>query len=80
MLLTALFGQDHETVTAHFQAKMSAAEELANQEKASLRRDIDDLTEKLEVLQKFQRDKDLLQSELKRLRVQTEVCPRRPQP
>ena len=41
--------QDHETVTAHFQAKMGSAEELANQEKASLRRDIDDLTEKLEV-------------------------------
>lgn len=67
-----LLEKDHETVTAHFQGKMQAAEELSNKEKAALRHEIEDLTEKLEVLQKFQREKDLLQSELKRLRVQTE--------
>jgi len=67
-----LLEKDHETVTAHFQAKMRAAEEAANQEKGALKREIEDLMEKLEVLQKFQREKDLLQGELKRLRVQTE--------
>lgn len=67
-----LLEQDHETVTAHFQEKLLAAEEKSSMEKGAKQREIEELTEKLEVLQKFQREKDLIQGELKRLRVQTE--------
>jgi len=67
-----LLEKDHETVTAHFQAKLQSAEEAANQDKAALSDEIKELSEKLEELQNFKRDKDLLQNELKRLRVQTE--------
>jgi len=65
-----LLEKDHETVTAHFQAKLQSAEEAANQDKAALSDEIKELSEKLEELQNFKRDKDLLQNELKRLRVQ----------
>ena len=67
-----LLEKDHETVTNHFKARMEEAAEVANRQKNELRRQIDSLKEKLEVHEKFTHDKDILETEVRRLRVEIE--------
>lgn len=65
-----LLEKDHETVTKHFKDKMSQAEEVAEKEKVVLRKEIESLTDKLDVLEKFTQQKDILEGEVRRLRVE----------
>eukprot|EP00658_Telonema_sp_P-2_P076286 TRINITY_DN6651_c0_g5_i1.p1 TRINITY_DN6651_c0_g5~~TRINITY_DN6651_c0_g5_i1.p1 ORF type:complete len:291 (+),score=119.08 TRINITY_DN6651_c0_g5_i1:228-1100(+) len=67
-----LLDKDHQTVTAHFQHKMKEAEEAAGSKQADLRNEIESLTDKLNVLEKFTREKDILETEVRSLRVQIE--------
>jgi len=67
-----LLEKDHETVTLHFESKMLADAQAATAFQAELRREVVTLTEKLEVLEKFNQQKDILEAEVRRLRVQKE--------
>jgi len=65
-----LMEKDHDTVTAHFASREKIAAESAKSRESDLKNTISEIQAQLEELQKFQRDKDLLMSELRRLRVQ----------
>eukprot|EP00656_Telonema_subtile_P055383 TRINITY_DN8549_c0_g1_i1.p1 TRINITY_DN8549_c0_g1~~TRINITY_DN8549_c0_g1_i1.p1 ORF type:complete len:500 (+),score=151.11 TRINITY_DN8549_c0_g1_i1:203-1702(+) len=71
-----LLEKDHETVTKHFQAKMVESDELKAKERAVLRKEIERLTEKLDLLEKFTQQRDILETEVRRLRVEKEELSR----
>jgi len=65
-----LLEKDHETVTNHFKARMQEAAEVANRQKSELRREIESMSEQLEIFKTFTQQKDKLETDVRRLRVE----------